>query len=144
MCETFEFTFIQNDFHFSIQIQVYHVCALNKKFSFLCPNGTVFDQKTFVCNWWYNVDCASSPNYYDLNDLIGVSPNRPLAQASLAEKPRPSYGAPQVQPILSEKPLKQTYGPLPIVQAVLTEQAVNRPTYELEPPVIQAVASSAY
>jgi hypothetical protein len=21
--------------------------------SFLCPNGTVFDQEIFTCNWWY-------------------------------------------------------------------------------------------
>ena len=28
-----------------------------KKFSFLCPNGTMFDQDKLACNTWFNVDC---------------------------------------------------------------------------------------
>lgn len=83
--------------HLSQRLQVYHVCALNKKFSFLCPNGTIFDQRVFVCNWWYNVDCAASPNYYNLNDQIGVAPPPPsnnLFQQSLLSNGNP-FGLPE-------------------------------------------------
>ncbi|KAK7070112.1 hypothetical protein SK128_006239, partial [Halocaridina rubra] len=37
--------------------QVYHVCNAHQKFSFLCPRGTIFNQDTVVCQWWYTVDC---------------------------------------------------------------------------------------
>ena len=26
--------------------------------TFLCPNGTVFDQDGFMCDWWFNVECG--------------------------------------------------------------------------------------
>jgi hypothetical protein len=63
--------------------QVFHVCHDERKFSFLCPNGTIFDQKVFVCNWWFNVDCAASKDFYELNAAIGVVPEKtePLAVA---------------------------------------------------------------
>ncbi|XP_050731329.1 mucin-5AC-like isoform X2 [Eriocheir sinensis] len=38
--------------------QVYHVCSGNQKFSFLCPKGTLFNQDTSVCQWWFTVDCT--------------------------------------------------------------------------------------
>merc|ERR1719369_192557 len=42
--------------------QMYHMCVsatggTYKKYSFLCPNGTMFDQDKLVCNTWFNVDC---------------------------------------------------------------------------------------
>merc|ERR1719312_1650397 len=27
------------------------------KYSFLCPNGTIFNQNYFICDWWFNFDC---------------------------------------------------------------------------------------
>ncbi|XP_054715318.1 uncharacterized protein LOC129224794 [Uloborus diversus] len=48
--------------------QVFHICQPgNRKDSFLCPIGTIFNQKYFVCDWWYNVNCSDTPSYYDLN-----------------------------------------------------------------------------
>ena len=38
--------------------------------SFLCPNGTMFNQQYFVCDWWYNVDCQAQPTFYGLNEFI--------------------------------------------------------------------------
>ena len=38
--------------------------------SFLCPNGTMFNQQYFVCDWWYNVDCQAQPSFYGLNEFI--------------------------------------------------------------------------
>merc|ERR1712142_1415519 len=42
--------------------QMYHMCVTAtdggfKKFSFLCPNGTMFDQDKLACNTWFNVEC---------------------------------------------------------------------------------------
>jgi hypothetical protein len=48
---------------------VWHWCDLNgRRYSFLCPNQTMFNQNYRVCDWWYNVDCAGSTGLYNLND----------------------------------------------------------------------------
>lgn len=44
--------------------QAYHVCHEGHDASFLCTNGTIFNQKEFTCDWWYNVNCADAPQYY--------------------------------------------------------------------------------
>ncbi|CRK92907.1 CLUMA_CG006299, isoform A [Clunio marinus] len=56
--------------------QVFRVCANTandtaKGFAFLCPNGTLFNQEFFVCDWYKNVNCQNSENFYKLNELIG-------------------------------------------------------------------------
>ncbi|KAF6204990.1 hypothetical protein GE061_019157 [Apolygus lucorum] len=51
--------------------QAYHVCHDGREghegASFLCANGTLFNQKEFTCDWWYNVDCGEAQKFYDLN-----------------------------------------------------------------------------
>jgi len=37
--------------------QVWHICQNRHKHSFLCPNGTIFNEKNGICDWWYNHDC---------------------------------------------------------------------------------------
>ena len=60
--------FLQLFFHL---LQVFHMCQPNGNYdSFLCPNGTIFNQQYFICDWWYNVDCAASSNFYALNEFI--------------------------------------------------------------------------
>ena len=59
------------------ECQAFHICSNDgneglTKFSFLCPNGTMFQQKYFVCDWWFNVDCSTSEQFYFLNELIGA------------------------------------------------------------------------
>ena len=44
---------------------MFHICTADgqgglAKYSFLCPNGTIFNQNYFICDWWFNVDCAES------------------------------------------------------------------------------------
>ncbi|XP_076063484.1 U-scoloptoxin(01)-Cw1a-like [Oratosquilla oratoria] len=57
------------------QCQVFHICLNGRSLgSFLCPNGTLFHQQYFVCDWWYNVDCEVSAQSYRLNSQIGVVP----------------------------------------------------------------------
>merc|ERR1712106_1263659 len=55
--------------------QQYNVCLQDpvdtltlSTVSFLCPNGTIFNQELFVCDWWFNVDCTSAPGFYSLSE----------------------------------------------------------------------------
>ncbi|EDW30152.1 GL22475 [Drosophila persimilis] len=47
---------------------------------FLCPNGTVFNQAVRVCDWWSNVNCASSEQLYQNNDELYRIPERKQQQ----------------------------------------------------------------
>jgi len=65
--------------------QGYHVCLQDPAnsnqmypISFLCPNGTIFNQEFFTCEWWFNVDCSIATSLYSKNeglfaDDVGVS-----------------------------------------------------------------------
>jgi len=33
---------------------------------FLCPNGTIFKQELFTCDWWFNVNCDAATGFYGL------------------------------------------------------------------------------
>ncbi|XP_069936718.1 pro-resilin-like [Cherax quadricarinatus] len=59
--------------------QVFHICqdraVRRQKDSFLCPNGTIFNQQYLVCDWWFNVDCSQAENFYSVNEQIGVVPS---------------------------------------------------------------------
>ncbi|CAD6995669.1 unnamed protein product [Ceratitis capitata] len=44
--------------------QVFHICEEGRKISFLCPNGTIFQQSELTCDWWFKVNCLGSPGYY--------------------------------------------------------------------------------
>lgn len=50
--------------------QIFHVCANNKTYDFICPNGTIFSQEEFVCVWWNQFECESAPGLYELNAKI--------------------------------------------------------------------------
>lgn len=52
------------------QCQVFHICALNRTFDFLCPNGTIFSQENLVCVWWNQFDCSTAPSLYGNNANI--------------------------------------------------------------------------
>ena len=54
---------------------MFHICAADgegglAKYSFLCPNGTVFNQEYFICDWWFNFDCSQAEALYARNDEI--------------------------------------------------------------------------
>lgn len=54
--------------------QVFRVCANTDEsgngFAFLCPNGTLFNQRYFVCDWYMNVQCGESEQYYAKNEQL--------------------------------------------------------------------------
>ncbi|GBM35848.1 hypothetical protein AVEN_134662-1 [Araneus ventricosus] len=47
------------------------MCFDNRKVSFLCPVGTVFNQALLTCDYWQNTDCSRTPLHYDSNAGIG-------------------------------------------------------------------------
>ncbi|XP_071514915.1 uncharacterized protein [Panulirus ornatus] len=52
--------------------QAFHVCLNNLKWSFLCPNQTLFNQEYLVCDHAINVDCSQASSLYTLNDNFGI------------------------------------------------------------------------
>ena len=59
------------------ECQAFHICAADgntglTQYSFLCPNGTLFQQQYFVCDWWFNVDCSLTDDLYSLNDDVAA------------------------------------------------------------------------
>jgi len=75
------------------ECQAFHICTADgagglAKYSFLCPNGTLFNQNYFICDWWFNFDCSTAEDLYSLNDEIAAE-REALAADALGE-----YGAP--------------------------------------------------
>ncbi|XP_050528135.1 uncharacterized protein LOC126898236 [Daktulosphaira vitifoliae] len=69
--------------------QAYHICHDGREghqgASFLCTNGTLFNQEKFTCDWWYNVDCSQASAYYNLNADPEKNPFAP-AKPKLSEE----------------------------------------------------------
>merc|ERR1719336_1049217 len=59
------------------ECQAFHICTADgagglAQYSFLCPNGTLFNQNYFICDWWFNFDCSTAEDLYSLNDEIAA------------------------------------------------------------------------
>ena len=75
------------------ECQAFHICTADgagglAKYSFLCPNGTLFNQNYFICDWWFNFDCSTAEDLYSLNDEIAAE------REALASDALGSYEAP--------------------------------------------------
>merc|ERR1712001_212361 len=84
------------------ECQAFHICTADgagglAKYSFLCPNGTLFNQNYFICDWWFNFDCATAEDLYSLNDEIATEREALAGEASDAPgdyaAPPAEYGA---------------------------------------------------
>ena len=53
-------------------------------------------QQNFVCEYWFNVDCASSESFYGLNDNIGEVPESSLSSSASSPAASNSYASPSV------------------------------------------------
>lgn len=136
-----------SNFPFPSILKVFWICQKNKGDAFLCPNGTLFNQQVFVCDWWFNVDCGASTEYYSRNqyiyagpgiDLFGnqvsvnnrqstpVNPKRPATDIQSANRARPPTNRPPFQPPRIE-PAITTVAPF-------TNQ---RQTYQTSIPIVQ-------
>lgn len=62
--------------------QVVHLCQAGTQSSILCPNGTIFNQEKFSCQWWYEVNCSRAPIFYQLNDNLYKATALPPADES--------------------------------------------------------------
>merc|ERR1711892_1581867 len=85
--------------------QPFHVCSADRdggltKNSFLCPNGTLFNQENFVCEYWFNVDCSQAESFYGLNDNIGIVEGGD-GLAGAASSPTGGYASPPDTPLSS-------------------------------------------
>jgi len=77
------------------ECQVFHICTADgqgglSKYSFLCPNGTIFNQNYFICDWWFNFDCSEA-------EALAAEKNAELAAAreeASASADQASYEAP--------------------------------------------------
>merc|ERR1712018_292388 len=83
------------------ECQVFHICTADgagglSKYSFLCPNGTVFNQNYFICDWWFNFDCAEAEGLYSLNDDLAAERE---AATGAASSPAGSYASHDSAPI---------------------------------------------
>merc|ERR1712241_1389605 len=83
------------------ECQVFHICTADgagglSKYSFLCPNGTIFNQNYFICDWWFNFDCSTAEDLYSLNDQIAAEREANSGAASDAVS---SYASPDAAPI---------------------------------------------
>jgi len=78
--------------------------------SFFCPNLTLFNQRFFVCDWSYNVDCNSAHLHFSLNDglyksqsaqTISTAINQPgLAQNEVLSR----HQLPEIKEYSQEEP----------------------------------------
>lgn len=78
--------------------QAFHICAPDGsssllKYSFLCPNGTLFNQQYFICDWWFNVDCAESAALAEEKNSEIAAARDAAAEASASDAVE-SYAAP--------------------------------------------------
>jgi len=83
------------------ECQAFHICSADgagglATYSFLCPNGTVFNQNYFICDWWFNFDCSEAEGLYSLNDEIAAERE---ANSGAASDAVGSYAAPDGGPI---------------------------------------------
>merc|ERR1719447_2301867 len=90
------------------ECQAFHICTADgagglAKYSFLCPNGTLFNQNYFVCDWWFNFDCATAEDLYSLNDEIAAE--REAAGAGAASDAINSYDAPPADYAAADEPV---------------------------------------
>merc|ERR1712018_961563 len=79
------------------ECQAFHICTSDgagglAKYSFLCPNGTLFNQNYFICDWWLNFDCSTAEDLYSLNDEYAAERSALDGAASDAQE---SYAAPE-------------------------------------------------
>lgn len=64
--------------------------TLGRKFSYACPNTTLFQQRMLVCDHWFMVNCSKSEQDFSANLLIGQR-DKPFvgAEENVQRTPRP-------------------------------------------------------
>jgi len=97
------------------ECQAFHICTADgagglAQYSFLCPNGTLFNQNYFICDWWFNFDCATAEELYSLNDEIAAEREALASDGLGTYGGQPEYGAPAEYS--GDAPVYETGAPL--------------------------------
>ena len=97
------------------ECQAFHICTADgagglAQYSFLCPNGTLFNQNYFICDWWFNFDCATAEELYSLNDEIAAERDALASDGLGTYGGQPEYGAPAEYS--GDAPVYETGAPL--------------------------------
>ncbi|XP_065558730.1 uncharacterized protein LOC136026270 [Artemia franciscana] len=80
--------------------QGWHYCDDTGHFeSFLCPNGTIYDQAKRVCDWWFSVDCSLTEQFHEVNKDLYIIPER-------FQESEESFGSEEGTPIVRKKQKK--------------------------------------
>jgi len=73
---------------------IFHMCDEDgRRIPYMCANETSFNQKFRVCDWNYNVDCASSPDWFYLNDLTYRTDPPPTSTSAYNVRRKKSQGS---------------------------------------------------
>jgi len=112
------------------QCQVFHICTADgqgglTKYSFLCPNGTIFNQNYFICDWWFNFDCSEAEGLYSLNEKIAAE--REAASGKAADGAQAQYGAPAPAPPAPQRKAAAPPPPPPAPTADYEEEEAEAP-----------------
>ena len=108
------------------ECQAFHICTADgagglAKYSFLCPNGTILNQNYFICDWWFNFDCATAEDLYSLNDGIAAEAAGAASdQAAYGESgsgAAPAYAAPAPAPPAEDYPAYDDAGSGEVTEA---------------------------
>ena len=98
------------------ECQAFHICTADgagglAKYSFLCPNGTLFNQNYFICDWWFNFDCATAEDLYSLNDEIAAQRDALAGASDQAQygASQSEYAAPVPPPPAYDEPAPAEY-----------------------------------
>lgn len=67
--------------------QVWHYCKTDGLLdSFLCPNGTIYNQENRVCEWWFNVNCEDNDKFARVNEDLYIIPEPDIQQYQKVEQ----------------------------------------------------------
>ena len=88
----------------------------------------MFNQNYFICDWWFNFDCAEAEALYSLNDDIAAERQANSPDAGAATEPQASYGAAPQQAAAQDYQYDDSYD---YDQAAATEDA--QATYQEVP-----------
>lgn len=123
--------------------QVFHVCSKNSegvKNSFLCPNGSIFNQQLSTCDWWKNVDCNGQ--VYSGNVLLAeVGTKQPRVTYATTPRVKQSNVLTTQRPIVDGNNLFEGGNAVESAERNTPSTPASLPPYSLVPPISEGVAN---